>query len=439
MQFDRIYIISLGCPKNLVESEYIGGILSSKGHEITDNLEESDIAIINTCAFIQDAVRESIDVILNVARLKEEGNIKKIVVIGCLVQRYGYKLKREIPEVDIWAGTGKFHQILDILNNGISFYISKPEYIQKESFPRIQGTPFYTSYLRIADGCSHRCSFCLIPKLRGPLRSVPPEILIREAEWLAKKGVKEINLVAQDITSYGNDLKEDINLELLIESLLGIREISWIRLLYLHPSGISERLLKLIENEERICPYLDIPIQHINDDILNKMCRGYNKKFIMGLIDKIKGLRRKIYLRSTFIIGFPGESEEIFNELCDFVRQVEFDHLGVFMFSPEEGTRARRYKDQIKKEVVKERYDIVMSIQAKISERKNREMIGKKIPVLIEGFHPETNLLLVGRSFGMAPEIDGQVIINKGYGNMGEIRDVLITDAYTYDLVGEIL
>jgi len=439
MQFSRINIISLGCPKSLVESEYIGGLLSSSGYKITDNLKESDIVIINTCAFIQDAVRESIDVILDVARAKEEGNIKKIVVIGCLVQRYGYKLKREIPEVDIWVGTGKFHQILDILNNGKSFYISKPEHIQKDLFPRIQGTPFYTSYLRVSDGCSHNCSFCLIPKLRGPLRSVPPEILIREAEWLAKKGVKEINLVAQDITSYGRDLQEDINLESLIEAILRIKEISWIRLLYLHPSGISENLLKLIENEEKICPYLDIPIQHINDNILNRMWRGYDKKFIMELIERIKKLRRKIYLRSTLIVGFPGEDEEIFNELCDFVRQVEFDHLGVFVFSPEEGTHARRYKDQVKEEVAKERYDVIMSIQAEISNRKNRQIIGKKIPVLIEGFHPETDLLLVGRSSGMAPEIDGRVIINKGYGNIGEIRDVLITDAYTYDLVGEIL
>ena len=438
--YQKIHIISLGCPKNTVDSEYIGGILSSAQFQLVEDIEQADIVIINTCSFIQEAVQESIDVILEAVRLKEEGSLKKVVVIGCLVQRYGYKLKKEIPEVDIWAGTGKFHQILEIIKGDKDFFISRPCFVQNRKLPRIQGTPFYTAYLKISDGCSHRCSYCLIPMLRGPMRSVLPQLLIDEARELSKKGVVELNLVAQDITCYGRDFGDgEICLEFLLERLLSIKDIKWIRLLYLHPLGISDRLLNLIENENSICPYLDIPIQHVNNEILASMRRGYDKSYLLDLFNRIKGLRRRIFLRTTLLVGFPGETDRAFQELYDFVKDVEFDHLGVFVFSPEKGTTAAKMSSQIEKSVANQRRDALMQLQAKISERKNKEMIGKVIPVLIEGTHPETELLLVGRSSGMAPEIDGQVIINKGYGIIGKIMPVLITDAHTYDLVGEIL
>ena len=436
----KIYIISLGCPKNIVDSEYMGGILSSAQFQVTDDIEQADIVIINTCAFIQDAVQESIDVILETVRLKEEGNLKKVIVTGCLVQRYGYKLKREIPEVDVWAGTGKFQKILEILKEDKAFFISKPCFVQKRRIPRIRGTPFYTAYLKISDGCSYRCSYCLIPKLRGPMRSVAPQLLLEEAKELSKRGAVEINLVAQDITSYGKDVDDEkVCLESLLESLLNIEGIEWIRLLYLHPLGISERLLDLLENEEKICPYLDIPIQHVNNKILADMRRGYDKKYILELFDKIKRLKRRVFLRTTLLVGFPGETDQAFQELYDFVKDAEFNHLGVFVFSSEKGTSAERLGFKVEKWIANERQDALMRLQADILERKNKEMIGKVIPVLVEGTHPETELLLVGRSNGMAPEIDGQVIINKGYGIIGKIMPVLITEAHTYDLIGEIL
>ena len=436
----KVHIISLGCPKNRVDSEYVVGSLFSSNFDITEKIEDADIAIINTCGFIQDAVRESIDVILEMARFKTEGSLKKLVVMGCMVQRYGYKLMREIPEVDIWVGTGQFFRISDILKKyEKGFFISRPSHIQEQKLPRFQSTPFYTAYVKISDGCSHRCSYCLIPKLRGSTKSVKPDIILNETRELVRNGVKEINIVAQDITAYGKDLYGNMGLEDLIEMLLGIKEIEWIRLLYLHPSGISDRLLKLMEHEDRICPYMDIPIQHVNDHILSLMGRGYNKGFLLDLINRIKALRRRIFLRTSIMVGFPGETGEIFSELCDFIKDTEWDHLGVFVFSPEEGTSAARLKDQMNMKVAKERRDELLSLQAEISRKKNREMVGKTVPVLVEGFHPETEFLLVGRTPGMAPDIDGQVIINKGHGIIGEIMRVRISDSYVYDLMGEIL
>ena len=433
----KVYIVSLGCPKNLVDSEYIAGILFKDGYQFVDTPEEADIAIINTCAFIQDAVKESIDVILELSRLKKAGILKKLVVVGCLVQRYGYKLKKEIPEVDLWAGACTFYMISQLLKNKKDFFISRPAFIQNRLIPRLQSTPFYTAYLKISDGCSHNCSYCLIPKLRGKMRSVPMELLIEEANSLAKQGVKEINIVAQDTTSYGRDNNSD--LKSLIKALCKIKGLKWIRLLYLSPVGITEDLLRMFEQEEKLCPYLDIPLQHIDDKILQLMNRGYKRRDIVNLLEKIRAVKRRLFIRTTFMVGFPGETEEIFQQLCDFIKEVRFDHLGVFVYSQEKGTKASRFKCQVKRDVAEKRRDIIMSIQAEISKEKNREMIGKTISVLIEGTHPETELLLVGRSSWMAPEIDGQVIINKGYGIVGEIMPVRITDAHVYDLIGEIL
>ncbi len=435
-------MISLGCPKNLVDSEYMLGILNSMFDklEVVEDPGHADTVIINTCGFIHESVKESVETILDVARLKASGSLKKLVVVGCLVQRYGYKLMREIPEVDIWIGTAQFYLIGDIFKvNKKGCFISTPTYVQTYSIPRLKSAPFYSAYLKISDGCSHRCSYCLIPKLRGPVRSVSSDLLVEEARQLVECGVKELNIIAQDITAYGNDLQRDISLPDIIEMLLEIKGLDWIRLLYLHPNGVSERLLRLIETEERICPYMDIPIQHANDKILGLMNRGYSKDYLIRMINRIKKLHRKIYLRTTVIVGFPGETDNIFQELCDFIKEIEFDYLGVFVFSPEKGTPAARFKNQVEKKLAEERRDFLLCLQGDISEKKNKKIVGNIIPVLIEGKHPETDLLLVGRSFAMAPDIDGQVIINKGYGIIGKIMPVYITEAYAYHLVGEIL
>jgi ribosomal protein S12 methylthiotransferase len=439
----KIFLISLGCAKNLVDSENMLGLLKEKDFLVGSSLEEAEIAIINTCGFIQSAVEESIDTILEIASLKSKYKLESLLVVGCFVQRYGYRLRKEIPEVDGWLGTGEIYRIADLLegksNRPPSFFINKPTYLADHTIPRVQTTPFYSTYLKISEGCPHRCSYCTIPSLRGPFRSRDVDSLVVEARRMVEHGVKEINLVSQDTTMYGSDLKENIHLEDLLERLFVIDGIRWIRLLYCHPLRISDYLLELLEREEAICPYLDVPIQHINEDILRAMGRPFKGENIWQLLERIKSLTRPISLRTTLMVGFPGETDDIFHELYDFVKMTEFDHLGVFIFSPEKGTPAARLKDAPERKVAEKRLEAIMSLQAEISKEKNQRMVGETIQVLIEGFSPETDLLLKGRTPTMAPDVDGQVLINKGHGEVGEIVPVLITEAHTYDLVGEII
>lgn len=439
----KVFLISLGCAKNLVDSETMLGLLKEKDFLVGSSLEEAEIAIVNTCGFIQSAVEESIDTILEIASLKTKYKLESLFVVGCFVQRYGYRLRKEIPEVDGWLGTGEIHRIADLLegkpNRPPSFFINKPTYLADHTIPRIQTTPFYSAYLKISEGCPHRCSYCTIPSLRGPFRSRDVDSLIVEARRVVEHGVKELNLVSQDTTMYGSDLKEDIHLEDLLERLLVIDEIRWIRLLYCHPLRISDYLLELLEREEAICPYLDLPIQHINEDILRAMRRPFKGENMRQLIERIRSLTRPISLRTTLMVGFPGETDDIFDELYDFVKLAEFDHLGVFIFSPEKGTPAARLKDAPERKVAEKRLEAIMSLQAEISKERNQRMVGDTIQVLIEGFSPETDLLLKGRTATMAPDVDGHVLINKGHGEVGEIVRVLITEAHTYDLVGEII
>jgi len=439
----KVFLISLGCAKNLVDSENMLGLLKEKDFLVGSSLEEAEIAIINTCGFIQSAVEESIDTILEIASLKSKYKLESLLVVGCFVQRYGYRLRKEIPEVDGWLGTGEIYRIADLLegkpNRPPSFFINKPTYLADHTIPRVQTTPFYSTYLKVSEGCPHRCSYCTIPSLRGPFRSRDVDSLIVEASRMVEHGVKEINLVSQDTTMYGSDLKENIHLEDLLERLLVIDGIRWIRLLYCHPLRISDYLLELLEREEAICPYLDVPIQHINEEILRAMGRPFKGENIWQLIERIKSLTRPISLRTTLMVGFPGETDEIFHELYDFVKMTEFDHLGVFIFSPEKGTPAARLKDAPERKVAEKRLEAIMSLQAEISKERNQRMVGDTIQVLIEGFSPETDLLLKGRTTTMAPDVDGQVLISKGHGEVGEIVPVLITEAHTYDLVGEII
>jgi ribosomal protein S12 methylthiotransferase len=438
---DRIALISLGCAKNRVDSEHILGILASEGFPVVSSIEEAEIAVINTCGFLEASVEEAIDTIFEAVELKKKGQLKRVLVTGCFVQRYGYKLRREIPEVDGWAGTGEAHRIVDLVRSrhagNVPFHIGRPSHLPDHKSPRIQTTPFYSTSLRIAEGCSHSCSYCIIPRLRGPLRSRDMDSLVVEAEEMAGRGVKEINLIAQDTTMYGADLGGKGSLEGLLEKLVSIRGIQWIRLLYCHPERISDRLLELIDSEEIICPYLDIPFQHVNGKILRAMGRselcGVDK-----VLERIRGRRRSISVRSTLMVGFPGETEAMFKELCDFVSRAEFDHLGVFAFSPEKGTRAERLRPTVKRTEAEQRQERILALQSDISRSLCQKSVGQTLPVLIEGRHPETDLLLRGRTATMAPEVDGEVLINGGVGNPGDILPVLITEAHVYDLVGEI-
>jgi ribosomal protein S12 methylthiotransferase len=439
----RVCLISLGCAKNLVDSEYVLGFLKKVGFVPESRLEEADTAIINTCGFIQPAVEETIDTILEVAAEKGRGNLERLFVMGCFVQRYGYKLCREMPEVDGWLGTGEIHRIVEITEGGEKerppFVIGRPGYLGGSEIPRVHASPLFSAYIKIAEGCSNRCTYCTIPRLRGPLRSRTLESVIREAEAMAERGVKEINLIAQDTTMYGKDLGGDVGLEDVLESLLDIHGLSWIRVLYSHPHRISERLLELVNGQNRICPYLDLPLQHVNPDILSAMGRGGHQETPWKLIERIRSKTKGINLRTTLMVGFPGETEERFKELCEFVRMARVDHLGAFTYSREQGTPAARLENAIGRRVAQKRLDKVMGIQAEISRRNNQDKVGRVFPVLIEGESPETPLLLIGRTAGMAPEIDGQVLINKGWACVGDIVPVRIKEAYPYDLVGEII
>lgn len=438
----RVFLISLGCAKNLVDSEYILGLIKEEGYDITDDPSDAEIAIVNTCAFVRSAAEESIHTILELASLKEKGRLRHLFVVGCFVQRYGRKLSREIPEVDGWLGTGQIYRTPEVLraqrNNSPIIYLDRPTFLADHSTPRVQTTPFYSAYLKIAEGCSHHCSYCTIPSLRGPFRSRTMDSLFIEAKNLVERGVQEINLVAQDTSWYGHDLDQPYRLEDLLENLLIIRGLKWLRVLYTHPYHLPDRLLELIDSEETLCPYLDVPIQHVNPDILRAMGRPSDPEPIPQLIERIKRRSRRIALRTTVMVGFPGETEEQFRELCTFVTEAKFDRLGVFPFSPEKGTPAARLKDGIPQTIVKGRIEEIMEIQAENSRQLNRELIGKTVQVLVEGLHPETDLLLSGRTATMAPEVDGQVLINEGTAVVGDIVPVRITEAHTYDLVGGI-
>jgi ribosomal protein S12 methylthiotransferase len=437
-----ICFVTLGCAKNLVDSENMLGLLKAKGFPIVPSPEGADIGIINTCGFIESAVEESVGMILEISEMKRTGKLKKLFVVGCLVQRFGYKLLRELPEVDGWLGTGEIHRIAEVIQeadgSSPSFLIRKPTYLADHETPRVPSSS-YSVYVKIAEGCSHRCTYCTIPGIRGPFRSRPASSILAEVETMAARGIKEINLIAQDTTWYGRDLREKTCLEDLLEKLVLIDGIQWIRLLYGHPYGISNRLLDVMEFHQKICPYLDIPLQHVHEGVLRRMGRSSSRENPRQLMERIRSRKRPVSLRSTLMVGFPGETEKAFRELYEFVSEVEFDHLGVFVYSSEKGTRAARFSDGVDRSAAEERREAIMRLQADISLRKHRSMIGEVLPVLIEGLSEETDLLLKGRTSTMAPDVDDQVLINKGEGRPGDILPVKIREAYEYDLVGEII
>jgi len=437
-------MVSLGCPKNLVDAEVMLGVLSKQSYEITTDEKEADIIIVNTCSFIKEAKQESIDAILDLADRKHDGRCHTLIVSGCLPQRYQEELAQELPEVDIFIGTGDYPRIAEILaeKEGTDTqlrYVGDPDYVYDETLPRLNSSPAWYSYLKIGEGCSNCCSYCIIPQLRGAYRSRPLEALVAEAEMLASRGVKEINVISQDITRYGSDMTDGTTLETLLRRLVAIEGIKWVRLLYAYPDGISDSLIALIRDEPKICKYLDIPIQHISDPVLKGMKRRSSEQQIRDLIEKLRQQIPDITLRTSLIVGFPGETLDDFSTLMRFVEATQFDRLGVFCYSREEGTPAADMPEQVSERIKRERYRKLMRTQARLSFKRNRALIGKCEQVIIEGFSEETELLLKGRSSRQAPDIDGQVYITSGTANIGDIVTLKITDSSDYDLIGEIV
>lgn len=440
---EKVCLISLGCPKNLVDSEVMLGYLKKEGYRISPRKEDSEIIILNTCAFIEEATRESIDMILELSEFKKNGKCSLLVVSGCLPQRYGKELKKELPEVDLFIGTGEFHRIGKILKDiegslppYPDIYLSDPTFILNDNTPRIISTPPYSAYVKIAEGCSNHCTYCIIPQLRGKFRSRTVESITSEVKKLVRAGVKEINLISQDTTKYGKDLGKNINLTLLLKSLVDIPGIEWIRILYCNPDHFSPGLIEIIKTE-KICKYVDLPIQHISDSILKKMGRKGGSKEIRYIINELREKIPGVHLRTTIMVGFPGESKEDFTQLVNFIEEVRFEHLGVFQYSKEEGTSAFSMKGDVAGKIKEERYHVLMEIQSKISLEKNREKIGSTMPVIVEGFEKES--CMVGRTSFQAPDIDGIIYLTKGYGEVGKIVQARITGAYEYDLIGEII
>jgi len=435
----KIGLISLGCSKNQVDSELILGNISSEDNlQITDNLKIADIIIINTCGFIQDAKEESIDTILDAARLKETADLKGIIVTGCLTQRYKDEILKEIPEVDAILGTGTFGDINKVIEAVLKgervSNIGNPSYSYKASLPRVI-TDSHFAYVKIAEGCSNNCTYCSIPRIRGPFYSRPIDDIAEEVKNLTDQGVKEIILVAQDITRYGEDIYQKAALTDLIERLMNNNDIKWLRLMYSYPENITDELISLIANESRICNYLDLPIQHSSDKIRKLMNRRGTRENLMNLINKLRKRIPDIAVRTSLIVGFPGESAEEFQDMVDFIKELKFDRLGVFKYSREEETAAAKFTDQISEQIKTERFNKIMEIQQKISYNNNQRFLNKEIEVIVD--EVDGNNIIARTQFD-APEIDNQVYIPAKKISVGDIIKCNIREAYEYDLIGEL-
>ncbi|HEX8845946.1 MAG TPA: 30S ribosomal protein S12 methylthiotransferase RimO [Pyrinomonadaceae bacterium] len=449
----KIGFISLGCPKNLVDSEVMMGRLKESGYEITTDASEADTLVVNTCGFIESAKKESIDAILEAARLKTEGKAQRLVVAGCLVERYRDELKKEMPEVDAFIGTSQINDITKVCDERVNTrslpILQSPignqsaTYLYDESTPRVLATPGYTAFIKIAEGCDRPCAFCFIPQMRGHFRSRRFGSVMNEAEQLIKKGVKEIVLVAQDSSRYGEDLGERDALAHLLRELSRLDGVEWVRVMYTYPTHISDAFLDVLATEPKAVKYLDMPLQHASVNVLRLMRRGGTRGSLERLIGRVRKRVPGIAIRTTFITGFPGETEEDFEELLRFVRNVEFDRVGVFTYSDEEGTPAYDLPDKVDARTASRRRARLMKEQAKISRKRNKTRVGSTVRVLFEGAAKETDLLWQGRIETQAADIDGCVLINDAPENFdpvpGQFVNVLITEAHEYDLVGEIV
>lgn len=438
----KVGIISLGCAKNLVDTEVMLGIMQKGGLTITPNPAEAEVLIVNTCAFITSAKEESITTILNLADYKENGNCRALIVAGCLGQRYKQDLLDEMPEIDAIIGTTAWDKIIEVIEETLKgnrvVYIGNEKIIYSAKTPRILTTPNYTAYVKIAEGCDHRCAFCAIPLIRGKQVSRPIEDIKAEVERLAENGVKEINLIAQDSTNYGRDLYGEVKLCALLRELVKVKKIRWIRILYSYPQSFTDELIDLIASEPKICNYVDLPLQHAADTVLKRMYRPDSRAQIEILLKKLREKIPGVAIRSTFIVGFPGETDEEFTELKNFLQEQRLDKVGVFVYSPEEDTPAFKMDNQISEDVAQERYHELMSIQSLISQEVNESLRGKEFEVLIEGRDAEVEEVVEGRSYREAPEVDGQIYIeNDNKSNAGDIVRVKILDGFVYDLAAE--
>lgn len=439
----KLLLVSLGCDKNLVDSEVMLGLLAEEGYTFTDDEQEAEVIVINSCCFIQDAKEESINTILEMAELKKTARCKALIVTGCLAQRYREEIQKEIPEVDGILGTASYEEITRIVKEALEGKFAESFHNLTElpvnHKKRVLTTGGWYAYLKIAEGCNKNCTYCIIPKIRGSYRSVPMENLVKEAKDLAEQGVKELLLVAQETTVYGVDLYGEKMLPKLLKELCKIDGIHWIRILYCYPEEITEELIQTIKEEEKVCHYLDIPIQHASDAVLKRMGRRTNKKQLMEMIKKLRQEIPDIALRTTLIAGFPGETENQHEEVLEFVDEMEFERLGVFAYSPEENTKASEMEDQIEEEIKEERRDAIMELQQEIAFEHAENMIGKILEVFIEGKLADENAYM-GRSYMDAPNVDGCVFVNTSTELLsGEFVKVKITGALEYDLIGELM
>lgn len=437
-----VYMVSLGCAKNLVDSEVMLGLLDQAGYTVAPDPEAADLLLVNTCGFIGSAVEEAVEEILTLARYKEEDPAKKLVVTGCLVQRYGEELQKELPEVDLFVGTDGFKDLISLLGGerGPGGLVRSPvsTFLMDSSLPRKLSTLAHRAYFKITEGCDNRCTYCLIPSIRGRLRSRAMDDLLVEARGLGSLGLKELTLIAQDLLAYGMD-RGDAELTGLLEQLLAGTDIPWLRLLYLHPARLNEEFLRFIADRPRILPYLDIPVQHVSDRILKRMNRPYGRRRLDELVAAVRQHLPGAAIRTTLMVGFPGETEAEVEEMAAFLRDHRFDHVGVFAYANEDGCAARGFDGQVAEEAKEERRARIMELQAGISREKLEVMVGRVEQVLVEGVSRETDLLLEGRTRWQAPEIDGCVYITAGETRPGALVDVRITEAHQYDLVGELV
>jgi ribosomal protein S12 methylthiotransferase len=453
----KICLISLGCPKNLVDAEMMLGFLKKDGFEFTTEPEKGDVIVVNTCGFVEDSKKESIDQILEMSRYKKEGNCEVLVATGCLTQRYSEQLSKDMPEVDLFVGLGEFDRVGQLLKDRFSVGATgrppphtvvshKPhtpfqtarQILPDPDLPRIQATPKHFTYVKISEGCSHRCSFCIIPHIRGDLKSRSISSIVREVRQFVEQGVKEFNLIAQDLNEYGKDLRDGTHLKLLMSELDRIEGDFWIRPLYMYPLEFTDGLIEVMKNSEHIVKYVDMPLQHINDRIMRSMKRGSPARYVRQVLSKLKEAMPKIAVRTTFIVGYPGETEEEFQELYDFVKDYEFDRVGVFQYSVEEGTPAATLADPIASPIKQDRYHRLMSLQQKISLKKNQALVGETLRVLCEGPSAEMGGFYQARLESQAPEIDGLTYLSAKPSHVGKFVRAKIIEGKEYDLMAEV-
>ena len=437
----RVYMHTLGCPKNRVDSEVMLGTLAQAGYRLVQDPAQAEVIVVNTCGFIESAKVESVDAIVELAEHKRAGRCRKLVVTGCLVQRHAEELSRELPEVDHFLGTGAYADVASIVSDAQAkrLVVPDPDFVHSASTPRVNSLPSHTAYLKISEGCDNACAFCIIPKLRGPQRSRPVEDILAEAEALARQGTIELSLVAQDLTAYGYDLPGRPRLHELLRALARVDGIRWIRCHYAYPRDVPDALVEVIADEPKIVKYLDMPLQHSSDRLLREMKRGRDSVFLRELLARLRAGIPGLALRTSLIVGLPGETEADFQDLLRFVEESRFERLGVFEFSPEEGTPAAEMSRQVPEAVKRARFEQVMELQQGISREQQQAVIGRRVEVLVEGASEETEHLLAGRHAQQAPEIDGLTYVNDGVAYPGEIVTVEVTDASAYDLVGRVV